>query len=40
MDSLIEDAIAIHVDTEGMDEETVRSIEEAIEWVISRIRYP
>jgi hypothetical protein len=33
---IIEQAIAIHVDTEGMDSETVESIEDAIEWALAQ----
>lgn len=31
---LIEQAIAVHIDTEGMDSETIESIENALEWAL------
>lgn len=37
-DVLIDQAIAIHVDTEGMDPETIQSIEEAVLWAVSQAR--
>lgn len=32
---IIEQAIAIHIDTEGMDPETIESIENALEWALT-----